>query len=85
MFDFMPQNRGEELLLRKGDVVAVVVQGQSGWWRVRARDGREGYVPSNYLEKVYNPGQQQTSGRPGPIMSPPGEKGHAFIEEFKDE
>jgi peroxin-13 len=85
VFDFTPRNRAEELALRKGDIVAVVVQGQGGWWRVRARDGREGYVPSNYLERVYNPAQQVGAVRPAPIMSPPGEKGHAFIEEFKDE
>lgn len=84
MFDFMPRNRGEELLLRKGDVVAVLLPGQSGWWRVRARDGREGYVPSNYLERIYNPAQQPQEGA-RPILSPPGETGHAFIEEFKDD
>jgi len=62
------------------------MRGDSGWWRVRARDGREGYVPSNYLE-AYIPAQmqQQQQQGVGPIMSPPGEKGHAFIEEFKDE
>lgn len=84
MFDFTPQNEAQELALRKGDIVAVVVQGQGEWWRVRARDGREGFVPSNYLERMYNPGQQVGEARPVPIVSPPGEKGHAFIEEFKD-
>ena len=85
VFDFTPRNGAQELGLRKGDIVAVVVQGQGGWWRARARDGREGFVPSNYLERVYNPAQQVGEGRPIPILSPPGEKGHAFIEEFKDE
>jgi peroxin-13 len=78
-FDFLPQNAAAEVPLRRGDVVAVVARAEEGWWRVRLRDGREGYVPASYLEGLHNP------SRPPPIMSPPGEKGHAFIEEFKDE
>jgi peroxin-13 len=84
-FDFVPRRAGE-VALRRGDVVVALTRGDSGWWRVRSRDGREGYVPSNYLE-VYIPAQMQPQQQQGagPIMSPPGEKGHAFIEEFKDE
>lgn len=78
-FDFIPQNPVLEIPLRKGDIVAIIHPAEGGWWRVRLRDGREGYVPSTYLEPIHNPGQ------PLPIVSPPGEKGHAFIEEFKDE
>jgi len=80
MFDFIPQNPASEVPLRRGDVVLVIHRTDGGWWRARLRDGREGYVPSTYLEQVHNPGQQAP-----PIVSPPGEKGHAFIEEFKDE
>ena len=79
-FDFLPQNAAAEVPLRKGDVVAVVVKAAGGWWKVRLRDGRQGYVPASYLENVHNP-----SRSPPPIISPPGEKGHAFIEEFKDD
>jgi peroxin-13 len=78
MFDFVPQNPASEIPLRKGDVVAIVERTDAGWWRARLGDGREGYVPSTYLESVHNP------SKPVPIMSPPGEKGHAFIEEFND-
>jgi peroxin-13 len=78
-FDFLPQNAAAEVPLRRGDVVGVVARAEGGWWRVRLRDGREGYVPASYLEGVHKP------SRVLPIMSPPGEKGHAFIEEFKDE
>ena len=80
MFDFIPHNPASEIPLRRGDVVAVIYGTNGGWWRARLRDGREGYVPSSYLELVHNPGQQAE-----PIVSPPGEKGHAFIEEFKNE
>jgi peroxin-13 len=79
IFDFIPQNPAAELPLRKGDVVAIVHRPEGGWWRARLRDGREGFVPATYLEIVHNPGQS------GPIVSPPGEVGHAFIEEFRDE
>jgi SH3 domain len=77
-FDFIPQNPASEVPLRKGDVVAIVQRTDAGWWRARLRDGREGYIPSTYLESVHNP------TNPPPILSPPGEKGHAFVEEFSD-
>jgi peroxin-13 len=78
-FDFVPRNPAAEVPLKRGDIVAIIHRTDSGWWRARLRDGREGYVPAIYLEPVHNPSQ------PAPIISPPGEKGHAFIEEFKDE
>lgn len=79
IFDYIPRNAAAEIPLRKGEVVAVVHRPQGGWWRARTKDGREGFVPNTYLESVHNPGQS------APIASPPGEFGHAFIEEFKDE
>ena len=78
-FDFVPGNQATEVPLRRGDVVVIVYRTDSGWWRVRLRDGREGFVPATYLEPIHNPSQT------APIISPPGEKGNAFIEEFKDE
>jgi len=78
-FDFIPRNRASEIPLRKGDVIAVTHRNETNWWRARSRDGLEGYVPATYLEAIHNPIQQ------APIISPPGERGHAFIEEFKDE
>ncbi|PTB40648.1 uncharacterized protein TrAFT101_005819 [Trichoderma asperellum] len=55
-FDFAPQQpNGMELEGRKGDLVAVLSKndpaGQpSEWWHCRSRDGRQGYLPSTYLE-----------------------------------
>ncbi|PTB68834.1 peroxin 13 [Trichoderma citrinoviride] len=55
-FDFTPQQpNGMELEARKGDLVAVLSKndpaGQpSEWWHCRSRDGRQGYLPSTYLE-----------------------------------
>ncbi|KAL7908790.1 hypothetical protein GGI35DRAFT_413173 [Trichoderma velutinum] len=55
-FDFTPQQpNGMELEGKKGDLVAVLSKndpaGQaSEWWHCRSRDGRQGYLPSTYLE-----------------------------------
>jgi peroxin-13 len=63
LFDFLPQpNTGVELEARKGDLVAVLSKNDpagapSEWWHCRARDGRQGYLPSTYLEVLKRPGQ----------------------------
>ncbi|KAK8143480.1 Peroxisomal membrane protein PAS20 [Beauveria asiatica] len=63
LFDFAPQNNnGMELDAKKGDLVAVLTKndptGQpSEWWQCRSRDGRQGYLPSTYLEVLKRPGQ----------------------------
>jgi peroxin-13 len=79
IFDFIPQNPGAELPLRKGEMVAIIQRGNSGWWRARLRDGQEGFVPSTYLEASHSPTQ------PAPAPEPSGLTGHAFIEEFKED
>jgi peroxin-13 len=64
LYDFMPQpNTGVELEVRKGDLVAVLSKNDpagapSEWWHCRARDGRQGYLPSTYLEVLKRPGQE---------------------------
>lgn len=42
-----------ELSFAKGDILAVVVQQDDGWWEaeiVGGQPGRAGLVPSNYLQ-----------------------------------
>lgn len=51
-FDFPPEN-DRELELKKGDVVEVLQQVDE-WWYGVLPDGREGYFPANYVEKVGN-------------------------------
>ncbi|KAG5983520.1 hypothetical protein E4U55_007986 [Claviceps digitariae] len=65
VYDYLPQgnNAGMELEARKGDLVAVLSKndpaGQpSDWWQCRARDGRQGYLPSTYLEALKRIGQE---------------------------
>lgn len=63
-YDFLPQpSTGVELEARKGDLVAVLSKNDpagnpSDWWQCRARDGRQGYLPSTYLEVLKRPGQE---------------------------
>lgn len=63
MYDFAPdasnaQNaQGIDLAVKKGDLIAVLSKtdpmGQpSEWWKCRTRDGRVGYLPEPYLEKI---------------------------------
>ncbi|PHH82328.1 hypothetical protein CDD82_6364 [Ophiocordyceps australis] len=64
LYDFMPQpasaSAGMELHARKGDLVAVLSKldpagNASEWWQCRSRDGRQGYLPSTYLEVLKRP------------------------------
>lgn len=61
LYDFLPQpNTGVELEVHKGDLVAVLGKtdpagNPSEWWQCRARDGRQGYLPSTYLEILKRP------------------------------
>ena len=62
MYDFSPDSnahntQGIDLAVKKGDFVAVLSKtdpmGQpSEWWKCRSRDGRIGYLPAPYLEKI---------------------------------
>ncbi|KAG8408888.1 Peroxisomal membrane protein PAS20 [Metarhizium acridum] len=65
MYDYLPQgnNTSMELEARKGDLVAVLAKhdpagNPSEWWQCRSRDGRQGYLPSTYLEVLKRPGQE---------------------------
>ncbi|KAF4504309.1 hypothetical protein G6O67_008476 [Ophiocordyceps sinensis] len=65
LYDFLPQANGSglELPVHKGDLVAVLRKSDpagnpSEWWQCRSRDGRQGYLPSTYLEVLKRPGQE---------------------------
>lgn len=68
LYDFSPAAQGQavvqgvDLEVRKGDLVAVLskcdpIGNPSEWWRCRARDGKIGYLPANFLEVMRKPGQ----------------------------
>lgn len=65
LYDFTPEagnaTPGVDLTVKKGDFIAVLSKSDplgnpSDWWRCRARDGRLGYLPSNFLEVARRPG-----------------------------
>lgn len=57
LYDYIPEREEEqasgwkEIKLTRGDLVAIL-NSMDGWSHCRARDGRVGYVPTNYLEIV---------------------------------
>lgn len=59
LYDYKPaaQSGGMDLEVSKGDLVAVLSKtdpmgNASEWWKCRARDGKQGYLPSPYLQRI---------------------------------
>lgn len=52
MFDFPPESE-HELELKVGDKIEVLQQ-EGEWWFGVLGDGRRGYFPYNYVEKIGN-------------------------------
>ncbi|KAF5097466.1 hypothetical protein DV451_003812 [Geotrichum candidum] len=70
LYDFIPENPQIEIELHKHDLLAIIAKedptGQpSQWWKVKTRDGRVGYIPSNYVQIVPNQLDKSTSDPPG--------------------
>jgi len=51
LFDYESQNDGE-MSLKEGEIVMITEKDPSGWWYATADGGREGFVPSSYVEPV---------------------------------
>ncbi len=53
VFDYSPSSQPDELPLEIGDALAVARRGddveRDWWWARRERDGKEGYIPKNFL------------------------------------
>lgn len=57
LYNFVPENKEIELELKENDLVAILSKVDpsgkpSQWWRVRSRNGKTGYIPSNYIEII---------------------------------
>lgn len=51
LYDFEPRHE-DELALKFGDLVAVYLTRDDGWWRAVTADARDGLFPSNYAERI---------------------------------
>ncbi|KAI7847679.1 P-loop containing nucleoside triphosphate hydrolase protein [Circinella umbellata] len=62
IYPFQSQEDGE-IAFEKDDLLEIVEKDENGWWLAR-KDGKEGWVPSNYLEEYVAP-------KPTPAPPPP--------------
>lgn len=51
LYDYVPMN-ANDLLLRKGDEYYILEESNLPWWRARDKNGKEGYIPSNYVTEA---------------------------------
>ncbi|XP_043283380.1 dynamin-binding protein-like [Venturia canescens] len=55
-YDYHQDGNDSTLSITKGQALKLIKkhdeEGNEEWWLMRNRDGKEGYVPSNYLEKI---------------------------------
>ncbi|KAE9418301.1 hypothetical protein Angca_009245, partial [Angiostrongylus cantonensis] len=59
---------GNGMSVVKGEILALLEQSTSEWWRVLKQDGTEGFVPTNYCRKV--PGETVTVTQTTQISKP---------------
>ncbi|XP_074095400.1 unconventional myosin-Ie [Cotesia typhae] len=50
LYDYQPQDL-DELGLKEGDIVEVLMEHEGGWWHGKLK-GKTGLFPSNYVEKI---------------------------------
>ncbi|CAO3593922.1 unnamed protein product [Absidia cylindrospora] len=68
IYPFQSAEEGE-VTFQKGDILGIVEKDENGWWLAQYQ-GKEGWVPSNYLEE-YTPPPASRSVPPPPARRPP--------------
>jgi len=53
MWDYTPDVSNEELGFKAGDVLNIIVEEESGWWKCEL-NGKSGWAPANFLQKLIN-------------------------------
>uniref|UniRef100_A0A8B9UCE6 Tyrosine-protein kinase n=1 Tax=Anas zonorhyncha TaxID=75864 RepID=A0A8B9UCE6_9AVES len=53
LYDYLPMN-AQDLQLQKGEEYFILEESHLPWWKARDKNGREGYIPSNYVTETSN-------------------------------
>ncbi|XP_071614393.1 tyrosine-protein kinase BTK isoform X2 [Heliangelus exortis] len=53
LYNYLPMN-AQDLQLQKGKEYFILEESHLPWWKARDKDGREGYIPSNYVTETSN-------------------------------
>ncbi|XP_050820994.1 tyrosine-protein kinase BTK isoform X1 [Gopherus flavomarginatus] len=53
LYDYQPMN-AQDLQLQKGEEYFVLEESNLPWWRARDKNGRQGYIPNNYVTEAKN-------------------------------
>ena len=52
LYQFQGDPNNDELPFNVGDILQVVERDESGWWLARDSQGREGFIPHNYVAEL---------------------------------
>ena len=61
---------GRELAIRKGDLLLLVNNSNKDWWKVEL-NGKQGFVPANYIRKIEAPPTPKSTPPPPLNVTPP--------------
>ncbi|KFO71968.1 Tyrosine-protein kinase BTK, partial [Cuculus canorus] len=53
LYNYLPMN-AQDLQLQKGEEYLILEESHLPWWKARDKNGREGYIPSNYVTETRN-------------------------------
>ncbi|KFQ03829.1 Tyrosine-protein kinase BTK, partial [Leptosomus discolor] len=53
LYNYVPMN-AQDLQLQKGEEYFILEESHLPWWKARDKNGREGYIPSNYVTETSN-------------------------------
>ncbi|XP_027518939.1 tyrosine-protein kinase BTK [Corapipo altera] len=53
LYNYQPMN-AQDLQLQKGEEYFILEESHLPWWKARDKNGREGYIPSNYVTETSN-------------------------------
>ncbi|XP_020660304.2 tyrosine-protein kinase BTK isoform X1 [Pogona vitticeps] len=51
LYDYQPMKE-QDLQLQKGEEYLVLEESNESWWRAQNQDGKQGYIPSNYVTET---------------------------------